>query len=335
MDFGCDPYFTDNGWDAPESTATGGQCDTFYKVVWQENWEVRECSDDSVASTVDRERETVAVYRGPLTFSKSYEKKFDSCGDGKVSTWLVGGLDADGSAYNTGPRRQELINRYVAFNNTTATFVRTDGLPDDCGDPPREPGENLPPDEPWEGEIDPPGLPPGGPPVTLKLPDINVDVNPDLEVCVGLVCSKIALDVDSDSTPPPKSDRPKDLGPPLGPGDLGSGPGEDGDLPDAPPGSENIGVFVFVQVDESRQPPIPGTEGAPVYPAIVANVALKYEDDNGETFVATNNIQRSRFGLYLRDDNGVTVKGVLVDLGPAAVSYTVRVITSSKEPGDG
>lgn len=250
----------------PIPVPTGGQCDTLYTVTWQERWTVRRCSDDAIAFERDEEVAESGVLRGPLSFTTNFRKEYESCGDGRISTWLVGGFDADGKPYSTGPQRQELNQRWVQSNNTTVNYVRVDGQPDDCGDPP--PGETPPttPDGGWQlppvditfdddtgGQttvnlppiIFPPVIAGAGiiyAPIRIDTPDLFIDANVNISLGNG-------LSVDFGNRTPPGSDTTVDAPPPDQPPQLEAPPPDDDD-------TERRVIGVIVTVTDIQGTPV-------------------------------------------------------------------------------
>lgn len=331
----CEPYYSGNGYDGPRPAVQGGQCDTLYDIQVVNDYGFAPCDDPSDVTEIFQEGSVVQGQPGPIRWLGEFDVEFKSCGGTKKSTSFIGVENANGNRFGGGANRDSRPGEFIVYNRSFVRVTRSDGQPDDCGDDGLRPGETPPPPYEMGEEYDPPGLPPGSGPARIFAPEININGDINVPVCIKSVCINLmggdgGPNVD---VPPPKSDRPKTAQPPLGEGDLGDGE-EEGDLPPPPPGTEYQAVQVEIEANAQFQPPIPETGPAEVYPAILGNVTLKLEDEAGNAVVSESVRQRCRRFTYVRPDAGLTLKGVYVSLAANSVSFQLTPITVTVEESD-
>lgn len=239
----CRPYLNDIGYGQPPSISLpfrGGQCYGNYSYIYS-----------------FRNPNTGQIQDSPQTISGRIIGLFERNNSngvtktGGVERQLAPGAPIDQISLGT-------TNIGAPLDQSIRNVQRTDGLPDDCGNPPTDIKDPVPP--PTPGPVREP---------FVRSPDINIDigveVNPDLTIDVDFGTGPITIDPFADE-PEGGGDGgggapPGDVGEPGTPEDTGQGGGADGE---APEGTVLTGLRInFVE------PPVGANEYAPgVYRAV-------------------------------------------------------------------
>lgn len=307
----CSPYLADQGRTFGESELpfTGGQCEVEYRAV-QGAWSY----DDGDGNIVDR----------PPAGAPSF-------GPGPLS------IEVD-----RGGQRERLRNAAGSYLRTLdvssigpgATIVtrgweisRSDGQPDDCGDPPpffspgagyegESYGDEVPytdgNGDTWNLTVDEPTVLPDG---TINIPvtvnGIDVDINPG----------------GSGGANPGPSDPGNTVA-----GDPQTGGNGNGDrnTPDPPAGFRTVALSIEVANVPSGDGRIPNTSPNERYYAVIGNAAVRVADDEGNEYWGTDYPIRSKFTLLSIPVEGVRIVGYRVNV-PQGVLYRATTI-NREEP---
>ncbi len=298
----CGPYYQGAGYTPPGSELpfTGGQCPVPYDIQF--------FGGDCLPSENTRpDGLTLGEYMGPISdVQVEYvrDAPTGSCQNQQEFNVIVTG--------GTGTFTDNLFGvPPIEFS-----LVRADGQPDDCGDPP------------------PVFVPYGGP-------------SPDQPVCTGDYCVVIEnptgdisvgpqFDVDIEGPDAPNDpvpgiddgNDPETEDPDSGVEGAERGPGDsdgDGDVPfnDPPPGYSWAGFRLVVTGASPGRQPIPGSEGRPIYPEIVANARIVYRTDQGQKYTSPNHLVKESTASFLRPTAGHTVYGADVTVPWPELNWSV------------
>lgn len=308
LQYGCGPYWNGpDGYDAPVSASEelpfeGGQCPGVPYTVF------RTRTSTSTGQPIEND---VGDYDGPVTISTP-ENPLNQGGDPLENLWVY--------TINEG-RPDEQVFQTGSDGPPSFRLERTDGLPDECGNPdpvrvPSQPG--APPS--GTGFGDPRDIGEPGDPfiVTPQPPDFSKPGEP-------------VIVFDSPAGPIPVS--PSDPDPGLPSGEPSLGPPQDvsgaGDL-DAEPEDEAtestlLGYRVVVRDDTPQfQSVIPGTEPR-VYSRVVGSVQLKMRGDSG-TFFSDNLQLTSQEASIVKTHPTLQVVGCSYNVLPNLAGLTLYEI---------
>lgn len=314
--FVCEPYWEDEGIDPPETSPpfAGGQCQGVqYAVVVSYNRILGDVNDPCAQG---RTTFPARIVTGPVIGAVAVGGETERCG-GLFYTNID--LIADGGSSSTpifNGAGQGTVN-----DPRVESVTRTDGQPDDCGDPPpvTTPGPSTP------------GTPYGEPQPLPGYPGVDITVDAPITIGDGpqfYIPITISND-DGDSVGPPifwtpdgiPPDLPPQPSPPIEPGDPQEPSEPSGDIPDdIPPededeGVETIGYEWTLTGLPGNLSKIPGTSPA-VLTTPYGNIQLRYEDSTGAARYSDNLPIRVVSGSIVRQDPRLTVKGVIYSRRP-------------------
>jgi hypothetical protein len=301
----CAPYFSQQGLPAPSSKPpyTGGQCAVQYLVKTSGQ------RKDGLSPWTDVE---VAVI-GPLG-----EIAFSKPGDGF------------GVFIRNGAGNLQAISPYTTpFNEVILTagptVRRPNNAPDTCGDPP------------------PVFKPSGGPTynfgdnvsvtnndgsvtnVSVGAPSVSLNGELNIPVNVGGVSVNLG---GGSPEVGPAATKPTQAKPPI---DGGDNDENGGDFPPEDGTFEYIGAIVEILSTPAGEGSIVGTFPNTIYPRTVGNARLKLAV-GGQDFLPVNHQIREDILTLIRPEEGIKVKGCIVQFPEPGFTYQVTPLTKPIDP---
>lgn len=314
--FVCKPYWDDEGIDPPQDVPpfTGGQCagTVYYAVVTYDAFSV----NNGCEAVSETRNYAPIAHVGPIRSAdpECTGAPDTGCQKGVHNQVTVVDNNNDAKVLSLGNTQCTRIVRSISF-------VRADGQPDTCGDPPLPPVSVPGPSNPGT----PPGTPvplPGFPGVTVIVGDpvvegddfyIPITINNDDGDPVGPPIFWTPDGIPPSFPPPPA--------PPVEPGDPQEPSGPAGDVPDdisqdeEDRGLETIGYEWTLTNLPANLSSVPGTSPR-VLTTPYGNVQLRYEDSTGATRYSDNLPIRVVSGSIIRQEPSLKVKGVLYSRRP-------------------
>lgn len=291
----CRPYWEDNGDVGPSefSPVSGGQCDGVAYDVFV----TRVPPGQSAEQTSEAYANSDLI--GPCSV-ENIRADGPAGGDPQASIWKFDVVTAGDS----------FPGQIAARTSPTFEFVREDGMPDECGNPPGD----VRPDPDYSNprpSNSPTTVNVGGNDVDVVISDARVDVNGELYVEVtgpGFTVN-VPVEGPGEIVPPSEPTEPVPDGSPVEPESPSGEVDDDLSGEDEEDGIETIGYrWLFPAVPDARGA-IPLTTPKRFYP-VLGSLQLRYQNADGLTFYGDVVRMQSEQGSLIRPDLRLTVTGV-------------------------
>ncbi len=311
----CKPYLDDNEWDLPEvdQPLTGGQCEGVNYSFTVGGFYTSPEGNVPVSVEANCSSSSSNNGPGPISLEQNVPGQFNTIrarirfGDNTTRVFLTTTAD-------------------TTEHFLTATAVRCDGQPDDCGDPAPvpTPGPNpapmpdpvrLPGDEPRPNPRNPGGL-----------PDIPVDPFPDPFGGPGFPALPDGFGFGGGRSGGGGAGRNFD---PIDNDDETGG--QDEDFDDPPEGEVWVGAYLELTKVPTNITNVPGTgpENA-AYFRIVGNFSI-FSDSNGARLYSDSVTIKNQWTKFIGNPQGLPVSGARVSVLPG-VRYRVIPVSAPADP---
>lgn len=298
----CQPYWDNRGFTppAPAGGFTGGQCSALYTVnldVADYRYRRVNCASGVVEFIGAPQSFGLANVQGPI--QRVYAKVTANGNCGPI-TYVLAIVDANGTERLGGTFATTTAIRRIDLLKFSPRVVRSDGLPDTCGDKAgdMEPGPTPPP-TPTFPPGEEPGVEPDGQPFIIVPPVDNPVVG-------------------GEPTEVPEDGGDGEGGGPTEPpvsGDEEPGSGGDDEFPPPEPGTRWVGVCIRLTTLPLGTGTVPGTAPETILTQVVGNARLLFDSETGSSYDTPVQIRSA--GLCLWEPvKGLSPKGVRVNLKP-------------------